>query len=143
MILVGGMCRIICCHMALVLTFIHLYSVFNLRLFLSILKKKKCDIEMPDWNGQWYQHLLTLFAIFFYESNAKGTEFWIMFICFTFVKCACFVLYSICHHYTSHHHYHHQCFTVYHHRTYRYRYRLLYYLNSEKLRARLSSIPPS
>ena len=36
-ILVGGMCRI-CCHMALVLllAFMHLYSIFNLRLFLSI-----------------------------------------------------------------------------------------------------------
>ena len=41
----------------------------------------------------WYQHLLTLFA-FFYENNTEGTTFRIMLICFTFVKCACFVLYS-------------------------------------------------
>ena len=53
---------------------------------------------MPDRNGQWYQHFLTLFAIF-YVSNIEGTNFQIMLICFstfTFVKCAraCFVLYS-------------------------------------------------
>ena len=28
---------------------------------------------MPDRNSQWYQHLLTLFAIF-YESNTEGTN---------------------------------------------------------------------
>ena len=44
-------------------------------------------------NGQWYQHLLTLFAIFC-ESNTEGTYFWIMLINFTFVECACFVWYS-------------------------------------------------
>ena len=36
-ILVGGMCSILCCLMALVLAFMHLYSMFNLRLLLSIL----------------------------------------------------------------------------------------------------------
>ena len=46
-----------------------------------------------DLNGQWYQHLFTLFAIF-YESNTEVTNFWIMLICFMFVKRACFVLYS-------------------------------------------------
>ena len=45
---------------------------------------------MPDRNGQ-YQHVLTLFAIF-YDSNTEGTNFGIMFICFTFVKCAYFVI---------------------------------------------------
>ena len=45
-------------------------------------------------NGQWYQHLLTLFAFFFYERNPEGINFRISFICFTFVKCACLVLYS-------------------------------------------------
>ena len=44
----------------------------------------------------YYQHLLTLFAFFFYRSNTEGTNFRIMFICFTFVKCAYFVLYSTC-----------------------------------------------
>ena len=50
---------------------------------------------MPDRNGQWYQHLLTLVPLFFC-SNTEGTNFRFMFICFTFVKCACFVLYSTC-----------------------------------------------
>ena len=53
----------------------------------------KFGIEMPDQNGQWYQHLLTLFTIV-YESNTKETNFQIMFIYLTFIKCACFVLYS-------------------------------------------------
>ena len=35
-----------------------------------------------------------LYLPFLYESNTKGTNFQIRFICFTFVKCACFVLYS-------------------------------------------------
>ena len=34
--LVGGM-RSICCHMALILAFMHLYSIYNLLLFLSLL----------------------------------------------------------------------------------------------------------
>ena len=34
--LVGGMCSIYC-HMALVLSFMNVYSIFNLRLLLSIL----------------------------------------------------------------------------------------------------------
>ena len=37
--LVSGMCSI-CCHMALVFAVMHLYSMFNLRLFLSILLKQ-------------------------------------------------------------------------------------------------------
>ena len=35
---------------------------------------KKSDIETPDRKGQWYQHLLTFFVIF-YESNTQGTNF--------------------------------------------------------------------
>ena len=34
------------------------------------------------------------FICLFYESNIEGTDFRIMFICFMFVKCACFVLFS-------------------------------------------------
>ena len=45
----------------------------------------KSGIETPEWNSQWYQHLLTLFAIFFYESNTEGTNFRIMFVCFMFM----------------------------------------------------------
>ena len=45
---------------------------------------------------QTNQHLLTLFAIF-YKSNTEGTNFRIMFICFTFVKCTCFVFaFNLC-----------------------------------------------
>ena len=64
-------------------------AFFFLFLFLQ------SDTETADRNGQWYQHLLTLFASY-YENNTEGTNFRIMFICFTFVKCACFVLYSTC-----------------------------------------------
>ena len=46
----------------------------------------KSGVETPDRNCQWYQHLLILLAIFFNESN--------MFMCFTLITCACFVLYS-------------------------------------------------
>ena len=83
--LVDGMCSI-CCHVTLVLAFMHLYSIFNLHLFLSILfyNVLKSGIETPERNGQWYQRLLTLFAIV-YESNSEGTNFRIMFVCFTFM----------------------------------------------------------
>ena len=47
-------------------------------------KSKKSGIEMPDQNGQWYQHLLNLFAIF-HESSTEGSNFRMMFICFVFV----------------------------------------------------------
>ena len=50
---------------------------------------------MPDRNGQWHQHLLTLFFLF-YESNTEGANFRIVFICFTFVTRASFVVYSTC-----------------------------------------------
>ena len=33
---------------------------------------------MPDQNGQWYQYLLTVFAIY-YESNTEGVNFQITF----------------------------------------------------------------
>ena len=63
-------------HMlALVLAFMHLYSIFNYRLFLSIL------------------FFIILYAIF-YSSNTKWINFQIMFRSFTFVKCACFALFS-------------------------------------------------
>ena len=85
--LVGGMCSM-CCHMELVLAFMHLYSIFNLQLFLSILFTFffKSGIETPDRNGQWYhyQHLLTLFAIS-YKSYTEGSNFQIMFVCFMFM----------------------------------------------------------
>ena len=68
--------------------FMHLYSIFNLRLFLSILflivfvnVVLKHQTKMV--NGTM-QHLFSLFAIF-YKSNAEGTNFWIMFVCCTFM----------------------------------------------------------
>ena len=76
----------------------NLYSIFILRLFLSILfdlkKSGIVSIETPDRNSQWYQHLLTLFAIFFTRAIPKGLTLGFC-LCFTFVKCACFVLYCI------------------------------------------------
>ena len=98
--LVGGMCSL-CCHMALVLAFMHLYSIFNLRLLLSILfviyffnLVLKRQTEMV----KWYQHLRTLYTCMFSTRviPIKVSDFRIMFVCFTFTKCACFVLYSNC-----------------------------------------------
>ena len=40
---------------------------------------------MPDWNGQQYQHLLSLFAFFFYESDTEGATIRIMVLCFMFM----------------------------------------------------------
>ena len=52
--------------------------------------------KTPDQNGQWYQHLLTLFAIFVTTAIPKaGTNFHIMFIWITFVYCAWFVLHQL------------------------------------------------
>ena len=53
-------------------------------------------------NGQWYQHLQTLFAIF-HESNTEGTNFRIMFkyvlvfyICKMCMFCICKFVFSLC-----------------------------------------------
>ena len=64
-----------------------IYSIFNLRLLLSIRFSNffKSGIETLDRNGQRYQHLLTLISFFFYESNTEGTNFHIMFVCFIFM----------------------------------------------------------
>ena len=63
-------------------------------MFLSILFYNFFTLVLKrQTERQCYQHLLTLFVIF-YHSNTEGTNCWIMFISFTFVKCACFVLYS-------------------------------------------------
>ena len=47
------------------LTFMHLCNIFNLQFVLSILFYNffKSGIETLDRNSQWYQHLLTVFAI--------------------------------------------------------------------------------
>ena len=79
-------------HGAKRLDFIHGVQFCFVHSFFNIFYS---GMDTPDQNGQWYQHLQTLFAFFFlYASNTEGTNFRIMFICVMFVKCACFVLYS-------------------------------------------------
>ena len=85
--LVGGIMYSIC-----------IYTVFLIcncfcPFFFFILKN--LILKRHTKKGQWYQHLLTVF-VNLYKSNTEGTNFRIMFICLTFVKCACFVLYSTC-----------------------------------------------
>ena len=85
--LVGGVCSI-CCHMVLVLlAFMHLYSILNLQLFLSIPFSNflKYGIETPDRNGQWYEHFLTLFAIFYKSSTERTMDYVCMF--YVYVMC--------------------------------------------------------
>ena len=83
-------------HMAQ--AFMHLHSIFNLQLGLSILFfiivfNLVLKRQNETVNGTSI-YLLTLFAIF-YKSNTEGTKFRInMLICFSFVKCACFALFS-------------------------------------------------
>ena len=66
--------------MARMLAFTHFYSILNLRLFLSTLfyNLKQFSIKTSDRNGEWYLHLLTLFAIF-YESNTERSAYVYMF----------------------------------------------------------------
>ena len=46
----------------------------------------KSGIDTPDRSGQWYQHLLTVFAIFLVRAiNTEGTNFQVMFVCFMFM----------------------------------------------------------
>ena len=72
--------------------------IYNLQLFLSILFYvfvHLVGIEAPYRKGQWYQHLLTLFAIFD-ESNTKGTNFQIMCMFYVYINiCNVHVLYCI------------------------------------------------
>ena len=97
-ILVGGMCSICCHDMALVLAFMHLYNIlirdcFCPFFFFNIFLKS--GIEAPT--GQWYQHLLTLFAIF-YKSSTEETNFQIMFVCFSYVDVMCMfcIVFNLC-----------------------------------------------
>ena len=74
--LVGGMCiicwhwyQLLCIYDCIVFLICNCFcNFFYIIFFLS-------GIETPDQNGQWYyQHLLTLLAIF-YKSNSEGTNF--------------------------------------------------------------------
>ena len=49
------------------------------------LSPRKASCNAQTVNGQWYQHLLTLFAIF-YESSTEGTNSWITLIIFNVCK---------------------------------------------------------
>ena len=87
--------------MALVLAYMHLYGILINDYFRPFLVKHIKNLVLKrqtETVSIWYQHLLTLFAIFFTRGNtntvAEGTHFRIMFICFMFVNCACFVSYS-------------------------------------------------
>ena len=75
-----------------------LFSIFNLRLFFSILFYIFFNLVLKrqDQNGQWYQHLLTLFASF-YKSSTEGTNLDYIYMFYVCILCnACFVLYSTC-----------------------------------------------
>ena len=87
-------------HMLSYVTGISLYTLRSIFNFATVFVHSPISFYLICYcnsRPKWYQHLqlLTLFAIF-YESNTEGTNFWTMFICFTFVKSACFVLYSTC-----------------------------------------------
>ena len=48
---------------------------------------------MPDQDGKWYQHLLTLWAILFYKSYTKGTNFWVIVIYIVCIYCNVSIFY--------------------------------------------------
>ena len=95
-LLLGGKCSI-CCHMALVLACMHLCSIFNLRLLfkLSILFYNVFNLVFKRQTEKVNGTSITFFAIFLREQYTAGANFWIMFVCFTLVKCACFE-YFVC-----------------------------------------------
>ena len=67
----------LCCHMALVLMLciyivVLICDCFDPFFFLSFLKS---GLETPDRNGQWYQHLLTLYMPFLTRAIPKGVTF--------------------------------------------------------------------
>ena len=74
--LIGGMCSI-CCHMALVLAFMHLYSIFSLQLSLSILFFLFFNLvlkrQTETVNGTSISYLLYL--PFFSRAIPKGLTF--------------------------------------------------------------------
>ena len=82
--------------MALVLAImdVHVYSICNLQLFLSILVYIFFNLVLKCRNGQWYQHLLTLFAIF-YKSNTELSDYVCMF--YVDVMCILFcIVFNLC-----------------------------------------------
>ena len=74
-----GVVSSLCCHMALVLAFMHLMVFLICDCFCPFFYTKNLIwYETPDQNGQY---LLTLLPCF-YESNTEGTNFRIVFVCF-------------------------------------------------------------
>ena len=73
--IVGGICSL-CCHMALVLAFMHLYSILNLRLLLSILFYNFLNLVLKRQteivNGT---SISSLYLPFFTKAIPKGLPF--------------------------------------------------------------------
>ena len=91
----------ICCLLSILFEIICIIWYWNaialIRITFAVdwaLKDNYLSLETPDRNCQWYQHLLTLFAIF-YESNTEGTNFQMMLICVTLRLYYVHVLYCI------------------------------------------------
>ena len=58
-------------HMLPYCTLCILYSIFNSQYMLSIPCYNFFNLVLPDQNSQWYQHLLTVFAIFLREQYQR------------------------------------------------------------------------
>ena len=87
--LVGGMCSL-CCHMTMVLAFMHLYSILHLRLLLSILIYKLFNLvlkrQTETVSGTSISYLYLPF-FFLNKSNTTGTNFRIICVCYVDVLC--------------------------------------------------------
>ena len=59
---------------------------------MTLIYNRLFGFETPDQNGEWYRHLLYLFAFCFYESNTKGINFQMMFYVYLMCMCATFEL---------------------------------------------------
>ena len=83
----GGMCSA-CWRMALVSA---IYIVFLIKYIFPFFYISCLNLVLKrqtEGSGQWYQHLLTLWVIFF-KISTKGTNFWLlvsnvvyMYVCF-------------------------------------------------------------
>ena len=57
----------------------------------------KSGIEMQDRNDQWYQHLLTLFAIFYVlRAIPKGLTFGLCLYVYVYVMCMFCIVFNCC-----------------------------------------------
>ena len=76
-ILVSGM-RSICCHMAQVLAIMRLYSIFNLRLFLSIIFYNRFNLVLKRQTEMVNGTSILKKKCIFYETSTEGTNFLVM-----------------------------------------------------------------